>query len=80
MKKEFAREYYCLGQRIKYFRNIRKLTQEQLAGECGIDFKHLSKIENGNDAPSMDLFFALARALHVEAASLMDFRDIKDND
>ena len=62
-----------LGRNIKYYRNKRNLTQEQLAEIVGISDKNISKIENGNNYPSAETLSAIAAALNVEFYELFLF-------
>jgi transcriptional regulator with XRE-family HTH domain len=62
-----------LGGRIKEFRKLRKLSQEQLAEEVNIDPKHLSRIEVGRGFPSLDTLENLAKALNVELKDFFEF-------
>ena len=55
----------ALGLRIKEFREKRKMTQEKLAELVGIDSKHLSRIENGRNYPSIETLEKLTENLHV---------------
>ena len=62
-----------LGGRIKEFRKLRKLSQEQLAEKVNIDSKHLSRIEVGRGFPSLDTLENLAKALNVELKDFFEF-------
>jgi len=63
-----------LGKKIKELRNKRKLTQEELAYETGIDYKYLQRIE-GKTPPNIKIetIEKLAKALNVKPAKLLDF-------
>lgn len=52
-----------IGQRIKKRRKELNLTQNQVRVACGISSGALSEIENGNRAPSIIIFHALAEVL-----------------
>lgn len=62
-----------LGSRIKELRHGRGLSQEQLAEIVDIDTKHLSRIETGLSAPTVDRLDIIADALNVEVRSLFEF-------
>ena len=62
-----------LGGRIKEFRKLRTLSQEQLAEEVNIAPKHLSRIEVGRGFPSLDTLENLAKALNVELKAFFEF-------
>lgn len=62
-----------LGQKIKEYRKIKGLTQEQLAECIGIGTANISYIENGKFAPSIENFEKIAKALDVEPYELYNF-------
>jgi transcriptional regulator with XRE-family HTH domain len=62
-----------LGSRIKELRTGRGLSQEQLAEMVGVDPKHLSRIETGLNAPTVDRLEIIAYSLGVEIHSLFIF-------
>ena len=60
-----------VGARIKRFRVDRQLSQEELANLIGTIGKHISNIENGSRAPSLDLLIAIANSLEVSADDIL---------
>jgi transcriptional regulator with XRE-family HTH domain len=66
-------ERKLLGRRIKHLRQLRGLTQEQLAERMDINAKYLSSIERGRENPTLDLFVRLAAALQVDLYELFQF-------
>ncbi len=62
-----------LGARIKELRTGRGLSQEELAEMVGVDPKHLSRIETGLNAPTVDRLEILAYSLGVEIHTLFRF-------
>ncbi|MCL1822858.1 MAG: helix-turn-helix domain-containing protein [Oscillospiraceae bacterium] len=76
MKKEYSESYRKLGLNIAYYRNDKGLSQEILAEL--IDIKqtvHISRIENGKSAPSLDVIFGIAKVLDVPVYKLFEFRE-----
>lgn len=73
---EKLREYVPkkIGDRIRYFRELKGLTQTQLAQFVGKDRQYLYKIEKAKVTPNVVTISALAKALEV---SLKDFFDIE---
>jgi len=63
-----------LGTKIQEIRKRKKLTQEMLADEVGIDPKSISKIENGNNYPSAETLTSIAQALGVDVYELFVFK------
>ena len=55
---------------LKYYRKMRKLTQENLSEICGISTDYLSEIERGKTAPSFKRMDMLAQALNIEVYKL----------
>ena len=66
--------YKKLGLTINYYRRDRNFSQIQLAELVDISRTHMSRIENGNCAISLDLLFAFSQALQVSPKDLLDFR------
>ena len=52
-----------IGLRILTLRKMQELTQEELAGRAGIDRGHLSRIEAGKYAVTLETVEAIAKAL-----------------
>lgn len=60
-----------VGGNVRRMRNARRLTQEQLAFEVGIDLTYLGGIERGVRNPSLMVLVRLASALAVTPAELV---------
>ena len=67
----------ALGLRIKEFREKQKLTQEKLAELVGIDAKHLSRIENGRNYPSIETLEKLTDNLHITFEDVFQLEHIE---
>lgn len=65
-------ELLTFGNTIKELRSRAGLTQEDLAGETGLDFTSINEIENGHRNPTLRTIIKLANALHVKPASLLE--------
>ncbi len=59
------------GKRIAEQRKINNLTQEDLAERLGVNKMHISRIERGISACSIDLLLEMAEALQVSTDYLM---------
>ena len=59
-----------LSQNIKYFREVRRLSQADLAYEANISIPFLSDIERGNKWPHPDTLASIATTLQVEPVDL----------
>lgn len=53
-----------IGKKIKEFRKTALLTQAQLAEKTGISETHMSKIETGSNAPTVENFLKIAEVLN----------------
>ena len=63
-----------LGLRLKEYRENRKLTQDKLAEMVGIDPKHLSRIENGRNYPSLETLEKILDSLDVSYEEIFNFK------
>lgn len=61
---------YPLGERIRYFRKKRKLTQAQLALMCRITQGAVVQIEKSQVLPSISTLREISRSLNVQTAIL----------
>lgn len=61
-----------LGSRVKYFRNLKEISQETLAFQIGVDRTYIGAIEQGQRSPSIYCLFIIANALNVQLSELVD--------
>jgi len=62
-----------IGQKIKYYRKLKRWSQTELAEQCGWEYQsRLSGYERGIREPSLDDIETLAKALGVRSADLTD--------
>lgn len=61
----------AIGQRIVKIRKQKGLTQEDLAGEAGLDRSYLSEIESGYKNVSVRTLNKIAKALSVKISILL---------
>ncbi len=54
-----------IGERIKFFRKKRGLSQQELAELVDIEMKSLSRIESGHNYPQCENLVAIAKVLNV---------------
>ena len=64
-----------LGMRIKYLRNQRKWSQEDLAFEANVNKNYISDLENGRRNPSLDILERIAVAFDISLSDL--FRGVE---
>lgn len=68
---EFKEEF--IGKIIKQTRERQQITQEQLAGQLGINKSNISKIENNLTSIRMETFFKLMYALDTKVTVKLEF-------
>lgn len=61
------------GIKLKYYRLLKKLTQEQLAEKIEVDSHYISDVERGTRNITLKTLFKLSFALDVEAYKLFYF-------
>lgn len=66
-----------LGLRVKEFRKQKKLTQEKLAEIIGVDNGYISKLEVGQNFPSITTLEKIANVLGVELYELFRYTNYK---
>lgn len=64
-------DYYKIGQRIRKFRKIYGLSQEELAERVNISTTHMSHIETGNTKLSLPVLVDIAAVLGVRTDDLL---------
>lgn len=65
--------YESLGKRIKYLRELKKLTQDKLAEKSGLSIDYIGKIEVNINKPGLRALIKIANALDVHIKELFDF-------
>lgn len=60
-----------IGQRIKYRRQEKELSQEELADRVGSIAQYISKVETGTKTPSLEMLVLIANALDTTANDLL---------
>lgn len=77
-------DYYKIGQRIRKYRKVHNLSQEQLSEKIGISVTHMSHIETGNTKLSLPVLVDIAVALQVRTDDLIfdtpSFKDVAHNE
>ena len=62
-----------LGEKIRRLRNLKKMSQEELAFSAGISAAHLGQIERATKNPTVETVSGIANALGVTLAELFSF-------
>ncbi len=66
------KELINLGMKIKYFRNLLNISQENLAHKCDFDRTYISLLERGKRNPSYLNLLRLANGLEISISKLVE--------
>lgn len=69
-----------LGAKIKQIRKNKKITQEKLAEMIDVDFGYISKLEVGQNYPSLQTLNKIAAALDVNISEFFTYLNINELD
>lgn len=69
-KNDIKKVEYSLGDRIKFIRESRKITQAVLAKQSGLTQATIANLETGRKDPSIQTMEKIAKALDVHIATL----------
>ncbi len=67
---------YDLGERLKYLRELRGLTQKQLAVQADVSQATIAHIEKSNKDPSVETLRKLSESLDIHIATLFSTNDV----
>jgi transcriptional regulator with XRE-family HTH domain len=67
---------YNLGERLRYFRELRNLTQKALAKEANVSQGTIGHIEKGSKDPSVETLKKIAAALDTHVAVFFSTDDV----
>nr|WP_042293806.1 helix-turn-helix transcriptional regulator [Nonlabens ulvanivorans] len=67
------------GNRIRYLRNQRKLSQEKLSFLTGFHRTYIGMIERGERNISLTNILVFAKAFDMNVSTLLDFKDQNPN-
>lgn len=74
MVQKFSKVFHKkFGQRVKFFRQEKGLTQEKLSLEIGTDNSYISNIENARNDIPLSRIRLIAKALNIEPYELLKF-------
>ena len=72
----FSTKFKQLGLKIQYYRQMKNISQVELADEAGISRSYLSKIETGKAQCSVPVLLQIAQVRNVDAGILLTDKDI----
>lgn len=61
----------AVGARIKYFRHMRSLSQEELALRANINPAYFGQVERGLKCPTIDTLYKIALALEIPPSEFL---------
>lgn len=64
---------YTIGNRIREFRVMKKMSQESLAFDSDIHPAYLSQVERGEKCPTVETVYKICKGLKIPMSELMDF-------
>lgn len=64
-----------VGNRIKYFRRLKSISQEEVALRANLNPAYFGQVEGGVKCPTVDTLCKIARALGVSPAELLQTTD-----
>src|SRR3972149_7796082 len=67
---QFLQEF---GRRVRYYRKLKALTQEQLGEKANVGYKYIGEIERGRKRASIIILLRLSQALQISLADLIHF-------
>jgi transcriptional regulator with XRE-family HTH domain len=69
--------YKQIGRKVAYYRQLRELTQEQLASRIHISTSSISRIERGkyNNNIPLSMLMVIAEGLKIDLAMLVTFNE-----
>lgn len=73
-------EYLLLenfGKRVRFYRRLQKITQEQLGELASVSYKYIGEIERGRKKVSIVVMYRIAKALGVSLCDLVN--PVRDN-
>lgn len=62
-----------LGRNIREVREDKSKTQEQISLDAGIEMSYFSKIERGEANPSLEIIYAIIKALNIKSHEILPF-------
>lgn len=63
----------AFGNHLRSMRLANKMSQEELAYECGLPLSQIGRLERGERGPNITTLLILANGLGVKPKSLLDF-------
>ena len=68
---KMAVDSVSIGKRVRFFRNEKHMSQEELAEATGVTQEYIARIETGVRAPSLEMIVRIANVLGTTANDLL---------
>ncbi|MBS4770921.1 MAG: helix-turn-helix transcriptional regulator [Proteobacteria bacterium] len=67
-----------MGLKVKIMRERAKLTQEQLAEECGVSWRTISNLERGLVVPDLTMLRSIAQKFSASVDDMLELKSISN--
>ncbi|MFR8206326.1 MAG: helix-turn-helix domain-containing protein [Alphaproteobacteria bacterium] len=67
-----------MGLKVKIMRERAKLTQEQLAEECGVSWRTISNLERGLVVPDLTMLRSIAQRFNASVDDMLELKSISN--
>ena len=64
-----------IGKRIKEMREMKNISQIDLASACNFEKSNMNRIESGNTCPSIYTLYKIAQNLEIKMTEITDVED-----
>ena len=64
-----------LGERLKYYRKLNKMTQKDLAANLGVAPRYIGHIEQGHRGPSLNILVEMCKWFNIDMSDILPIRN-----
>ncbi len=68
----------AVGNRIRYFRRLQSISQEELALRANLNPAYFGQVERGLKCPTVDTLYKIAKAMNISPAELLRTESLSD--
>lgn len=68
-----AKQLRIIGKRMRKIREDREVDQIVIAEDAGIDKSYYARLERGEANPTLEVLYAVIKALHANSADILPF-------
>lgn len=68
----------AVGNRIRYFRRLQSISQEELALRANLNPAYFGQVERGLKCPTVDTLYKIAKAMNISPAELLRTESLPD--